>query len=69
MIAKPSLLVIDGTKITSGYAAEIWGKFARKVLENKPITDFPVPAGVSTNIVSLCGNRLPGLRLLSGNDS
>ncbi|HEY8392142.1 MAG TPA: PBP1A family penicillin-binding protein [Capillibacterium sp.] len=43
-------LVINGTKITSGYAAEIWGKFAKKVLANRPITDFPVPAGVSTNI-------------------
>lgn len=43
-------LVVNGTKITSGYAAEIWGKFAKKVLANKPITDFPVPAGVSTNV-------------------
>ena len=43
-------LVVNNTKITSGYAAEIWGRFARRVLENRPITDFPVPAGVSTNI-------------------
>jgi len=43
-------LIVNNTKITSGFAAEIWGRFARRALENRPITDFPVPAGVSTNV-------------------
>lgn len=43
-------LIVNNTKITSGFAAEIWERFARRALENRPITDFPVPAGVSTNV-------------------
>ena len=43
-------LIINNTKITSGSAAQIWGNFARRALEKKPITDFTLPTGVTTNI-------------------
>jgi len=43
-------LIINNTKITSGYAAGIWGDFAKRVLAKTPITDFPFPSGVTPNI-------------------
>lgn len=47
-------LIINGTKITSGNAAQIWGNFTRRALENKPITDFVPPTTGITFDTKIC---------------
>lgn len=46
--AKP--LVINGVKIGSSTAAQVWGNFMREALKEKPITDFTPPAGINFGV-------------------
>ncbi len=43
-------LVFGDIKLSSSNAAQIWSKFAGPALEGKPVTDFPLPPGVTTGI-------------------
>jgi penicillin-binding protein 1A len=41
---------IGGATVGSSRAAQIWGTFMRKALSHTPVSDFPVPDGVVTNV-------------------
>jgi penicillin-binding protein 1A len=41
---------IGGATVGSGRAAQIWATFMRKALSQTPVSDFPVPDGVATNV-------------------
>lgn len=43
-------LIVDGVRLSSAHAAQIWGAFMRQALTGKPVTDFTPPAGISFGV-------------------
>jgi len=43
-------LVVDGVRLSSAHAAQMWGAFMRQALRDKTITDFSPPAGISFGV-------------------